>query len=103
MEKRAHDVPLFGELYNVLGFEREHDHELCDDVCEFGDARVEEFQKVFQNVDVDKRAGISCGHLVLDRVLAAYGVELLEQRRRWLPVGVEQNVLEQSPHQVQVV
>lgn len=103
VEEWTDDVALFGELDYVLWFQWEHDHELCDNVGELWDARVEELQEVLQNVDVHESARWRAGNLVLNRVLATNGIELLEQWRRWLSIGVEQNILKQRPHQMQVI
>lgn len=78
MQKGPHDVPLLSELNDVFRFEGKHDDQLGDYVRKLWNACVEELEEVLKDVYVYECTWIGCGYLVLDRVLAAYGIKLLE-------------------------
>jgi hypothetical protein len=97
------DISLLGELDDVLAFQRKHDYQFGHDVCQLGNAGFVEPQEVVEDVDVDEN-GVGCVlalHLLC--IPAADGVELDEKRRGGFSVGVEQDILEQRSHEVQVV
>jgi hypothetical protein len=97
------DVALFGELDDVFAFEGQHDDQFCDDVCQLGDAGLVETQEVIEDVDVDED-GVGC---VLSLhslgVAAADGVEFAEEGGCCFSVGIEEYVLEEGAHEMEVV
>ena len=97
------DVALLGKLDDVLAFEGQHDDELGDDVGQLGDAGLVELQEVVEDVHVDEDGvgpGLA-GHVL--GVFVADCVELAEEGGGRLAVGVEEDVLEEGAHEVQVV
>ena len=87
----------------MLTLQRQHNDQLRHYVCQLRYARLIEPQKVVQDVDIDED-GMGCVlTLHLLGIPAADGIELNEERRRCLSVGVEEDVLEECPHEVQVV
>ena len=87
----------------MLALQRQHDHQLCHDVRQLGNASLVKPQKIVQNIHIDEDRMRSVLTLHLLRIPAANRIKLNEQRRRSLSVGVEKNILEESPHEVQVV
>lgn len=103
MEQRLDDVSLLCELNDMLTLQRQHYHQLRHYVSQLGYASLVKPQKIVQNIHVDKDRMRSVLTLHLLGIPAANRIELYEQRRRSLPIRVEKNILEESPHEMQVV
>lgn len=76
MQKRLHNIPLTGEVNDMLTFEWKHDDELRYDICKFRDAGIVQEGKVIQHVDIDKdRMGLRSG---VGGVFHTKGIKLTE-------------------------
>lgn len=103
VEKRLHNIALLGKLNDVLAFQRKHDHQLCDDICQLWDTCIVKAEEIIKDINIDKDRMSCVLTLHLLCISAADSIKLYKKRRGCFSVRVEENIFEECTHKMKVI
>lgn len=106
MEERLHNITLLGVLDDVLALEWKHNNQFGDDVCKLWYASLKQTMQIVKNINIDEWAERWRLPLLLrlrSVVFTADRKEFVEKGRCCLSVAVIQDVLEEGPHEMEIV